>query len=159
MREKEKATELGIAMDSCFYCGKEKNIVFSRKGLTPTKAKEFKEEIGGKVFDLEPCNECLTLFKKGFIFLMVIDPEKSWADENGVRLENIYKTGNNIWLKKEAALDCFSDEPNFEKSIVEFEDDCPTVLVEDPIIKKIIEANKDSHPTTEDYFKKERENV
>ena len=66
----KKAMEDGsfIAMNKCYYCGKEKDILLSQR---------FRDisHLHNKVSDMEPCTKCKEFMQKGVIVVSVRDGE------------------------------------------------------------------------------------
>jgi len=83
-------SNIGVALTKCYYCNKNDRILMNTR-LTPTKARQV-ETAHGKVIDMEPCNECSDLMKKGII-LLTIDPEKSSPSWEKESIPNPYRTG------------------------------------------------------------------
>ena len=89
---------LNPTMDTCFYCGKAKDILlvgarvqkFKEAGLADSTGK-MNMQIG--VTDMEPCNKCTEYMKQGIILI-------SCRDDSDIK--NPYRTGGWIVIKKEA---------------------------------------------------------
>jgi hypothetical protein len=93
---------LGIALtkEACPLCGKlESGDIFMNRILTEHHAKKV-EEMHGKVvgFMKEPCTECQDLMKQGFLLIGYVE-----AKSGDCSPENIYRSGNQWVIRKEAA--------------------------------------------------------
>jgi len=97
---------LGIALtkEACPLCGKAVDgpIIINRR-LSSYHAKQV-EEMHGKVvgFMKEPCTECQDLMKQGFLLIGYVE-----AKSGDCSPENIYRSGNQWVIRKEAAEKMF----------------------------------------------------
>lgn len=65
-----------VALTHCFFCGKPDKILLAKTYLPSGQPLHDLEPANGKVIDMEPCQECEELMKKGVI-LLTIDSAKS----------------------------------------------------------------------------------
>lgn len=120
--------EVGMVHELCPCCLAEMNysIIVPQK-LTKQTAEEIKEANGKALgFSDSPCEECQDKLNRDFICLIGIDPSKSEPENNTVKLHNVYRTGNSIWLKKDVISGLFEITPTD-----------PFLLVEDEVFSNI----------------------
>jgi len=90
---------VNAAIPVCFYCGKEKNELVLAGNIG--KGRGDIEAPKGKVWDMEPCEECKGWVEKGVILVSVKDREVG---------DNPYRTGGWVVLKDEAVERMFQGE-------------------------------------------------
>lgn len=72
-----------VALTKCFFCGKDDKIVLHKR-LGDVS------EMHGKVIDMDPCQDCRTLMKKGII---VIGFDESKSDMTDPQNPGLYRSG------------------------------------------------------------------
>lgn len=91
---------LGVAIPTCFFCGRDKNEIIMNNTLTPFHKRKVEED-HGKYIDFQPCSECAEYMKQGIILVSIRDGEKS---------KNPYRTGNYAVVKEEAIKNWIEDK-------------------------------------------------
>jgi len=87
------------AIPHCYFCNKEKNEI-----ILAGQLKDDVEAPRGKVWNMEPCDECSSLMEQGIILISVADGE-----ENKPNNDNPYRTGNFCVIKDEAIKRIIND--------------------------------------------------
>lgn len=124
--------ETALVHEVCPICCAKTNeqIVLNQK-LTKKAAVQVKEMNGKTIGFSNPCDECQGHIDDNFVAIIGIDPSKSNPENGSVKLENIYRTGQLLWLKRHVAQSIFSwDRPE------------PFILVEDEVIHILTESKK-----------------
>ena len=104
--------EVAIVNEICPICCKEtKHSLVMNTLLNKNQAKKIKEMHGKTIGFSDPCEKCQGHLDNGYIALLGIDPEKS-VKEYKVKLENVYRTGILIWIKKDKAEEIFGSQDN-----------------------------------------------
>lgn len=89
-------------------CAKtDEQIVLNQK-LTKEAAEQVKEMHSKAIGFSEPCSECQTQIDNDFIAVIGINPNKSNPEKGYVKLENIYRTGQLLWIKHHIAKSIFN---------------------------------------------------
>ena len=86
---------MGVALTKCYFCNESNEIILHTR-LTPFHASQV-EKLNGMVINMNPCQKCEDLMKRGVI-LITIDNEKSapgWEKPDGGDnwMPNPYRTG------------------------------------------------------------------
>jgi len=105
---------IGVAMTLCYFCGGSKDIILNTR-LT-TSAAESVKGLHGKVMNMEPCNACADIMKKGVV-IIVIDEEKSGPDWSKEKPPNPWRTGHMVTVKDDY-LKRIKVQPDLLKSIL-----------------------------------------
>lgn len=119
--------EVGMVHDLCPCCLKKHNESIIIPTRLNKKTCDGIKEADGKAVGFSICTECEELADKGYVALIGIDPAKSNKSSKGtVTLEDIWRTGKFVWLKKDVAKDVF----NWDR-------DEPFILLEDEVFAKL----------------------
>lgn len=119
--------EVAMVNEICPICCKETgHQLVMNKILNKNQAEKVKEMHGKTIGFSDPCEKCQGHLDNGYIALLGIDPEKSSAKDGTVKLENIYRTGVLIWIKKDKAEEVFGSQDNR-----------PFILVENEVFDKL----------------------
>ncbi len=105
--------EVAMVNEICPICCKEtEHSIVMNTLLNEYQAKKVKEMHGKTIGFSDPCEECQGHLDNGYIALLGIDPEKSSAEDGKVKLENVYRTGVLIWIKRDKAEEIFGSQDN-----------------------------------------------
>lgn len=93
----KKAREDGsyVALDKCYYCMEDKDVIFS------TRLRDI-SSLHGSVTNMEPCKKCKEYMKEGVILVSIRDGESQEGSP-----PNPYRTGGWWVLKVEAVKRIF----------------------------------------------------
>jgi len=105
---------LGVAMTLCYFCGGSKDIILNTR-LTVSAADNVKG-LHNKVMNMEPCNACADIMKRGVV-IIVIDEEKSGAGWQNEKPPNPWRTGHVVTVKDDY-LKRIKVQPDLLKSIL-----------------------------------------
>lgn len=102
----------------------EKSFVTMEQKMCPICGKEFDsgalllDKRMSKKFDMktttgyQPCSVCQNKIDEGYIALVVADPKKSTSTNGILKLENAYRTGEIIWMKRPVFNNMFNVSEN-----------------------------------------------
>lgn len=133
---KQVPFETALVHEICPCChAKVNEQIILPKLLTEKVCNEIKEMHGKAIsFADEPCEECKKLIPE-YIHIKAIDPEKS-----GKTIEDVYYTGLNTWLKREAIEQIIPDYKNYEIANLGF------MFMEDELLRQLIRKWKEANP-------------
>lgn len=141
---------VGMVHELCVCCGKPTNHQIIIPEKLNQKTKQEIEQAHGKAigFADEPCKECQQYVDDGFVLLIGIDPDKSEKDGESIKPEDAYRTGSQVWLKREVANSIFNTEITHS-----------CVFIDDEIFDHIhVEDDKTLRQQIEEERSKEQEN-